>query len=223
MFHNDQKVFVCCTTYRQGVHVGKIIDMALSYFPEWFSPKVKNSQNEKKFITTNSVIWFGTLDSVKGKKLTHLVVDEAAFIPDMHFKWKCVYPAVDGQVFVLSTTNGVGNWFEETYRAAVDGKNNFVAFKTSYLDHPDWQDVEKVEQVRKNLGEAAFLQEMMCEFVVDTYQAEAIRLSELSDAALGDEIRTFASEFVKKDYGKFCLLMEASRRLSGEKKGLEGA
>jgi hypothetical protein len=88
---------------------------------------------------------------------------------ERHDKWKAVWPAIStgGNVYVVSTTNGVGNWFEETVRGAQEGTNKFFLYHGNYLDHPDHQNPEWVAEMRKRLGEKGFAQEVLGHFVVD--------------------------------------------------------
>jgi hypothetical protein len=43
-----------------------------------------------------------------------------------------------GRVFVLSTVNGVGNWYHEKYLGAIAGTNSFNAIDITWQDHPEY-------------------------------------------------------------------------------------
>jgi hypothetical protein len=59
MFHLNQKIFFTAVTEREAIHIGKIVDLTIDNFPEWFKPRmVKCNQSEKHFATTNSFLWF---------------------------------------------------------------------------------------------------------------------------------------------------------------------
>lgn len=55
------------------------------------------------------------------------IIDEAAFNEWMDDIWKAVEPSLDkgGDIIVISTTNGVGNWYHLTYTRAEQQLNEF--------------------------------------------------------------------------------------------------
>ena len=42
-------------------------------------------------------------------------------------------------MFALSTVNGIGNWFHDTYVAAVAGENSFNAIDINWESHPEYK------------------------------------------------------------------------------------
>jgi intein/homing endonuclease len=58
-----------------------------------------------------------------------VIIDEAAFNEWMDDIWKSIEPSLDkgGDVIVISTTNGVGNWYHLTYSRAEEKLNEFNA------------------------------------------------------------------------------------------------
>lgn len=81
-----------------------------------------------------------------------------------------MYPILScgGNCFVLSTVNGIGNWFEETYHDALSAKNSWFVSHFDYSECPDYQDKEKVAEMRKNIGEKNWHQEVLCDFLFDS-------------------------------------------------------
>jgi len=57
-----------------------------------------------------------------------IVIDEAAFHPYAAENYAAYKPAVDagGQLIIISTANGAGNWFHQMYLGARDGQNGFA-------------------------------------------------------------------------------------------------
>lgn len=140
MFSENQNMLVTAKTEKEAIHIGKIIEIVLQYMPEWLVPRlIKNSQKEKHFAMTNSKMWFCNIESGRGKSLTHVLIDDAAFIPQMEEKWKILYPCIantSGKVYVPSVVNGFGNWFQKTWYDAVAGKNMFSCLEVNYHEHP---------------------------------------------------------------------------------------
>jgi hypothetical protein len=188
MFHPDQRFFFGCKTDREAIHLGKIVDQTLAYLPDWLVPKLAvNNKNKKTFSETGSFMMFHCVAAGRGVSLTHLVIDEAAFIPNMEDHWKCIYPtiATGGKCFVLSTTNGVGNWFYDTYTAASKMQNSFEVFSDGYWEHPKYQDPAVLQELRKVLGEKGFMQEIEGQFVVEDDESTTfLDLPELTDELL---------------------------------------
>jgi len=175
MFYLDQSFNVYSKTDREAIHLGKIATQVLDNLPDWMRPKLeRNTQHEKKLPRTNSQLSFYTLQKARGKSITHAFIDEAAFIPNMLEHWKAMYPTIacGGKCFVLSTANGVGNWFEETYHSALDEENFFHVFKSHYTEHPDFQDPQKIKEMKSNMGEKKFLQEIEGKFISDWQPTE---------------------------------------------------
>ncbi len=147
---------------------------ALHHLPEWMCQKLgKNNMHHIHFEWTDCNLYFYTLEPARGKRLDALIIDGAAYIPNMENKWKCVYPCFmdEGKCFVLSTPNKVGNWFHDTYTNAVAGKNAFKVFHADYIEHPDYNNEKWAEEVKKCLGEAGWQQEVLQNFLgQDTLQ-----------------------------------------------------
>ena len=66
-------------------------------------------------------------DTLRSNSAALVIIDEAAFIPDMEQMWTAGQPTLmhGGSVIVISTTNGRGNWYSNTIDDARAGDNNF--------------------------------------------------------------------------------------------------
>jgi hypothetical protein len=78
-------------------------------------------------------------DTLRSNASSLNIIDEAAFIMHMDAMWAGAAPTLahGGSVIVISTCNGIGNWYEQTYTDASDGKNK--------LWHPieiNWWDMD---------------------------------------------------------------------------------
>jgi hypothetical protein len=163
MFHEDQSIFFACRTAGEAEHWGKIIKMAMNNFPEWFMLRMeKDTESEKIFAVTRSRMLFGCLERTRGCKLTHLIIDEAAFIPKMEEKWRACLPCIstDGKIFVLSTTNGTNNWFYGICKNGSEDRNEFYIYRPSYLEHPDYKNEKWLKNQKEVLGVKGFMQEV---------------------------------------------------------------
>ena len=54
----------------------------------------------------------------------------------MEQHWKAMYPTIStgGQCIIISTVNGLGNWYQETYYNAKRGKYTLVEMHTRFAD-----------------------------------------------------------------------------------------
>jgi hypothetical protein len=176
MFKSGITYGISCTTEQESIHLSKVVDKAVANLPDWFLPKFsKNTQTEKSFSITGSRMIFGSMESISGKRgrylnLTHLFIDEAAFIPNMKEKWEnfMLFNQENNiNIYGISTPNGVGNWFEETWTNAEKGRNSFVVHHPDYRENPIYQDEAELNSLRQRLGEKAFRQEVLGEFIIE--------------------------------------------------------
>lgn len=171
LFRNQQQIMIISKTDREAITAGEIVDHALDYLPFWIYNKkitdqVKN-KHEKQFADTKSIMRFHTPEAARGKSITFLIIDEAAFIVDMERHYKAIYPviATGGSCCVVSTVNGVGNWYADTYFKAQDGNSYFKIIDLDYWEHPLYANPIWAKETRANMGEKAWLQEVERSFL----------------------------------------------------------
>lgn len=174
LFRENKKIMLLSKTDREALAAGEIAKRALEHLPSWLKPKMDAmSKHEKVFQETGSSLSFYTPEAARGKSLTILIIDEAAFIDDMETHWKAMYPTIStgGACYIISTVNGLGNWYEETYHEAEAGQNDFKVIDLDYWLHPDYCDPNWEKTARANMGEKSFQQEILRSFLGsgDTY------------------------------------------------------
>ena len=93
-------------------------------------------------------------------------MDEAAFIENVEETFTAAQQtlATGGQCMALSTPNGIGNWFHQTWEKAESGENSFIPVRLPWSVHPernqDWRD-----QQDRDLGPKMAGQECDCDFL----------------------------------------------------------
>jgi len=168
LFKTGQRIMVVSKTDREAIAAGEVAKTSMEHLPSWLKPETdKCNEHEKQFKTTSSVLWFYTVEAARGKAITILIIDEAAFIADMNKHWKALYPVIStgGACEVVSTVNGIGNWYEEIYHEAEDGKNPFNVIELDYWEHPLYNDPTWMADTRANLGEKGWAQEIERSFL----------------------------------------------------------
>jgi len=175
MFQKDQQIYFLSKTDREALASGDIARKAMDNFPYWMydTNNADITKHEKSFNDIGSKMCFYTPEAARGKSATYIMIDEAAFIDKMDDHWKAMYPviATGGHIEIVSTVNGLGNWYEETYHEAVAGKNFFNVIDLDYWEHPVYANPEWAEAMRANLGEKGWRQEVLRDFLGsgDTY------------------------------------------------------
>jgi len=169
------------------------IKLMYDELPEFLKPGIAEDNKHTLKLKTQSVIKSRPSGKQSGRSLagSMLIIDEAAFIENIDTIWAAVYPIIStgGRAFILSTVNGVGNWYHQTYQGAVDGNNAFHAIDIRWQEHPEYSymdgfehlyeemakkglDINKWEETtRANLPTKQWLQEYECSFLGtgDTY------------------------------------------------------
>jgi len=142
-------------------HIMSMIDK----LPKWMAPKF-TKRTERTFILSNGCKCFASPvapnapeKTLRGKSVTFLVIDEAAFIKFIDEAWTGMVPALSTNqknarekkvpfgTIILSTPNktqGVGKWFYERYQRAVSKDDIFKPVQIHWGDipqlakDPDW-------------------------------------------------------------------------------------
>jgi hypothetical protein len=219
-FKVDKKVCVFAKTRSEALHLSKIISLVVNFMPNWLKPNIKKSQDncEIKFLATGSKIIFDKFEPACWSTQDLIVIDEVAFIESMEEDWKCIYPllSMGGRAILLSTTNGVGNWFYNKWQDAISHKSTINPIHIDYREHPDYQKQEYVDMVRKNLGPASFMQEVEGQFVVledpEIQMKEKEYVGTLSNEELVTVLKSLA--YQQTDISTKLKLLEAGIRLA---------
>lgn len=168
-FQKDQQIYFLSKTDREALAAADIARRAMDNFPYWMFDKNQAdiTKHEKKFNDVGSKLCFYTPEAARGKSATCIMVDEAAFIDNMEEHWKAMYPviATGGHIEIISTVNGLGNWYEETYHEAEAGRNFFNIINLDYWEHPAYANPEWAKEMKANLGEKGWRQEVLRDFL----------------------------------------------------------
>ena len=98
-----------------------------------------------------------------------LIIDEAAFIKGIDEIWAAAQSTLStgGKTIVLSTPNGVGNFFHKTWQKG-EQKDGWNPIKLHWTVHPERNEKWRVEQTQL-LGEKMAAQECDCDFISSGY------------------------------------------------------
>lgn len=135
------------------------------------SKEPKRTPPRKIYLTNGSVISFRSgerEDSLRGRGLDFLVLDEAGSVPDHSWKAELRPSLMDEKAPMLAIGTPRGrNWFEEWFRRGQDAEvDNTKSFRGTPYDNPHVAD-EEIEEMRAELPERVFRQEVLAEFLSD--------------------------------------------------------
>jgi hypothetical protein len=124
-FHADRKVIILSMTEDDAFDALGMANFGQGLLPEWMKTyKTRRLDNNKSFMTFSNgssiVVDAAKNDPARGQTAWLVVMDEAAKFPNPEDAWASIEPATDigGRVCVLSTANGVGNWYHTQWLVA---------------------------------------------------------------------------------------------------------
>lgn len=101
-------------------------------------------------------------DSGRGVTASLLILDEAAFMQYADEIWASAYPSLSvskGQCFIISTSNGVGNFYHKMWLDAENHENDFYAVYIPWWKFPnrdnEWAkliDNKNIEAIENDIG-----------------------------------------------------------------------
>lgn len=150
------------------------IKVGHSRLPDWMRSDITNGKRGDWGTTSLMVYETGTRiesiptspDAGRSEALSLLIIDEAAFVKYADEIWAAAYSTLStgGMCILLSTANGIGNFYHKTWVGAIAGKNNFHAVQLHYTMYPGRDEAWAAEQLR-DLGPLRYAQEVLCDFL----------------------------------------------------------
>lgn len=154
---------------KEATDFARFIRGMIEKLPKWMGA-IFDKKTEQSFILTNGAkVYVSPVNpnapekTLRGKAITFLVIDEAAFIKFLDTAWTSMIPALSTNqmhakranvpygTVVLSTPNktvGPGKWFYEKYMRAVGGDDIFKEFTIHWrdvkelADDPGWYNTQ---------------------------------------------------------------------------------
>ena len=168
LFHNDKNILVIATGKDVAKNLVTKVRVMYDGLPQWLKTNTEEINKLSIRFTNGSQIKAIASNESAGRSeaLSLLILDEAAFIEKVDEIWTASQQtlATGGNCIVLSTPNGVGNWFHKQWVGAVDGTNEFNTIRLHWKDHPDRNQTWRDEQ-DKILGPSKASQECDTDFL----------------------------------------------------------
>ena len=168
LFNQDFNVLVIATKQEVAKNLVTKVRVMNQYLPSWLKQTTVEDNKLSLRYSNGSQIkaTSAASDAGRSEALSLLVFDEAAFIDKIEDIWVSAQSTLStgGDAIILSTPNGVGNFFHKTWVGAEDGTNTFNTIRLHWSVHPErdqsWRDEQEVL-----LGRKGAAQECDCDFV----------------------------------------------------------
>jgi len=156
VFHDNVAVGIISKDGAEATDFARVIRSMVDKLPSWLKPQSGAlgrgfaKRTERSFILTNgSKVYASPVNpsapekTLRGKAITFLIIDEAAFIRNIETAWTAIVPALSTSqkqakemgipygIIVLSTPNktvGVGEWFFKRYSKAISHEDILYPF-----------------------------------------------------------------------------------------------
>ena len=168
IFNSDFNVLVIATKQDVAKNLVTKVRVMHELLPTWLKNGSMEDNKLSLRLTNGSQIKAIACspDAGRSEALSLLIFDEAAFIDDIDEIWVAAQSTLStgGSCIALSTPNGVGNWFHQTWIGAEESRNPFNTIRLHWTVHPE-RDQKWRDQQEELLGVKKAAQECDCDFV----------------------------------------------------------
>jgi len=171
-FNNDKNILCLSITQETSKEIVTKVRFANDNLPSWLKVPATEDNRLSLKLKNGSMIRAASSAGTAGRSsaLSLLIIDEAAFIEGIEEIWLSAQSTLStgGKAIILSTPNGVGNFFHKKWQEAesgevLEGQPKFNPISLPWHLHPErdqsWRDLQT-----KNLGPKGAAQECDCEF-----------------------------------------------------------
>lgn len=170
IFHSNKTIAILANKAAQAQDIVSRITTMLEWLPNFLKPgMIALNKRSLEFDNGSEIFSAATSSgSIRGRSVSLLYIDEAAFIPnDVEF-YESTYPTITSgkksRVIMTSTPKGARGLFYKLYMDSVNGNNEYANSKITWDRVPGRDEAWKEETIR-NTNDAQFLQEYCCEFM----------------------------------------------------------
>ena len=190
VFHKDKNVLCISINQETSKEIVTRVRFANDNLPSWLKVKEQEDNRLSLRLTNGSQIKAVSSAGTSGRSsaLSLLIIDEAAFIDNIAEIWLSAQYTLStgGRAIMLSTPNGVGNFFHQTWIKAEAKENEFNTIRLPWHLHPErdqsWRDTQT-----ELSGVKGAAQECDCDFattgngIVDAVTIDFYKQSKVKD------------------------------------------
>lgn len=175
IFAKNQNIAILANKEDQAKDTLERLQMMYEGLPWFLQPGVSTWNTKRIKLGNGSKVFISSTrgSAARGKSITHIALDEFAFVDHAEKFYGSVYPTISSgkstKMIVSSTPNGM-NMFYRLWKDAVDGKSEFKPFKATWDVHPHrdekWKatQIANMEATSPGSGARQFRQEFDCVF-----------------------------------------------------------
>ena len=132
MFFKDKTILVVSKTDETAMEfLRRNVKYVYENLPPWIQDLWPVEQNEHRMVFHNGSrisSLTSAPNTLRSNSSTLNIIDEAAFMPKMEEMWAGGWPTLSngGNVIVISTPNGIGNWYWRTVNDAISGDSGIL-------------------------------------------------------------------------------------------------
>ena len=150
LFQKDKNILVIATKQEVAKNLVHKVRYMFDNLPSWLKIECVEANKLSLRFNNGSAIKAisAAADSGRSEAVSMLIIDEAAFIDDIDAIWTSAQQTLStgGKAIILSTPNGVGNFFHKTWIKAESGENNFHTIRLHWSMHPERQQAWRDQQ-----------------------------------------------------------------------------
>ena len=155
VFKSHQTIVILSVGDTESTEVLDRIKIMYDELPDWIKPRATTINAHNLKLENNSHIKSRPSGKQSGRGLSGswLIIDEAAFIEHIDTIWAAVYPIIStgGRAFILSTVNGMGNWYHDAWNKAEAGVNSFNPIHIKWQEHPEYNRIEGYDDLYQDM------------------------------------------------------------------------
>lgn len=173
LFHADKTIAILANKGAAAREVMSRVTLALENLPFFLQAGCRELNKGSITWENNSKIFCSatTGSSIRGKSVSVVYIDEAAFLENAEEFYESTYPVVtsgkDTRVIITSTPRGTGNLFHRLWEGAVQKTNEYIPVRVFWHDVPG-RDEEFKRKTIANTSERQWNQEFEGQFVGST-------------------------------------------------------
>jgi hypothetical protein len=148
LFHRDKNILVIATKQETAKNLVTKVRFMHQNLPVWLRGNcITDNKLSLQFANGSQIkAVASSKDAGRSEALSLLILDEAAFIDDAEIIWTAASSTLStgGKAILLSTPNGMGNFFHKMWQQAEAKANNFNPILLDWRVHPErdqaWRD-----------------------------------------------------------------------------------
>ena len=190
VFHKDKNVLCISINQETSKEIVTRVRFANDNLPSWLKVKEQEDNRLSLRLTNGSQIKAVSSAGTSGRSsaLSLLIIDEAAFIDNIAEIWLSAQYTLStgGRAIMLSTPNGVGNFFHQTWIKAEAKEHEFNTIRLPWHLHPERDQSWRDKQTELS-GVKGAAQECDCDFattgngIVDAVTIDFYKQSKVKD------------------------------------------